>query len=56
MRIMTGYTSLLPEHNDVADGEAVPGVILRVVDVKSGIDVIESLAAICSGRQRAGID
>ena len=56
VHIMRAYRTLLPQHNNVADGQAVPGKILRMGSIEFHVQVIQ--AGFCNAvrREHPGID
>ena len=53
---MRAYRTLLPQDNDVADGQAVPGKILWMGSVELHVQVIQTSFCTAVRRERAGIN
>ena len=56
VHIMRAYRTLLPQHNNVADGQAVPGKILRMGGVEFHVQVVQTSFCTAVRRERTGID
>ena len=56
VHIMRAYRTMLPQHNNVTDGQAVPGKILRVGGVEFHVQIIQAGFCTAVRRKRAGID